>query len=357
MSSSTRPLRRNLARLACVLGALAVALVALELGARAFDPFGISYYRDNNRYFNEAIELPPEAGRPDGRLFQNRPGLELEFTTFRLRTNALGLRSSATADGVTADRSGASAGKRRLLFLGDSVTLGWGVDDEHTWVRRVERAGHGPAGEPLECLNAGHLQYNTIQESDWLHTFGPHLSPDGVILTFVVNDLDDAWAIYQEWQTLLAEAALAGAASRPGPWTRLRGWFHSVEGLVRLARERRAAKTQADRRLERVEDVPHYAEAWPLARAALERMRAFCAERAVPLVVLDHSTPAIPALEAWCAETGTPCYDFRFDDAEWARDIRNSLADAHANELGNQLLAAKALAALADAGLLVEAPR
>ena len=42
-----------------------------------------------------------------------------------------------------------------------------------------------------------------------------------------------------------------------------------------------------------------------------------------------------------------------FTNDESAQDIRNSPADAHANEFGNRLLADKALAALYDAGLLV----
>ena len=76
--------------------------------------------------------------------------------------------------------------------------------------------------------------------------------------------------------------------------------------------------------------------------------------RGIPFVVLDHTTPRIPDVARWCGANDVPCYDLAFSDEEWARDIRNSVADSHANPLGNRLLANKALAALRDAGLLAE---
>lgn len=356
MASSKGVLRRIGVRAALVLFSLAATALVGEALIRATDPFGISYYRDTNRYFNEAIDIPPDAGRPDGRLFQNRRGIELSFTDFDFTTNALGMRSSRTDDGVTVDRSGASAGRSRVLFLGDSVTLAWGVDDGDSWIRTLEREARAADGRPLECLNAGHLQYNTIQESDWLATFGPHLQPDAVVLTYVVNDLDDAWAVYEEWQALLAAGE---AAEGPGgvelARQKLLTWFRGIHGLWHFFDSRREAQTVGEMKLERVEDAPGYAERWPLSEAALDRIAGFCAERGIPFVVLDHTTPRIPGVRAWCEGSGTPYYDFTFTDAEWERDIRNSLADSHANALGNRLLAEKALAALRDAGLLAEA--
>lgn len=347
--------RRLGVRTAAVLVSLALALAAAELFARWANPFGISYYRDTNRYFNAAIDLPPDAARPDGRLFQHRPNTRLELPDFTLVTDGLGLRSATAEDGVTRDRTGASAGKARVLFLGDSVTLGWGVDDEETWVRTLEREGRFADGRALECLNAGHLQYNTLQEHDWLATFGPGLAPDAVVLTFVVNDLDDAWATYLELQRLLAAE---GAAGGPGPLEsarrRLLGAFPGLHGLWTFAASRGAAETVGELRLTRVENAPGYAEGWARSAAALERMRAFCAERGLPFVVLDHTTPRIPDVERWCKGAGVPWYDLTFTDGEWAQDVRNSLADSHANALGNRLLADKALRALRAAGVLAE---
>lgn len=347
--------RRAGVPVALLLLSLALAAVAAEVFARAADPFGISYYGNTNRYFNAAIELPADAARPDGRLFQHRAGVVLGFPSFAFVTNELGLRSGALLDGVKADRTGASAGRARVLFLGDSVTLGWGVDDADTWVRALEREGRFADGRPLECLNAGHLQYNTLQEHDWLAAFGPHLAPDAVVLTFVVNDIDDAWATYQEFQRLLAaESTAEGPGAVERARRRLIGWFPGLHGLWTFQAARREARTIAEQKLERVEDAPGYAEGWERCATALERIREFCAGRGIPLVVLDHTTPRIGDVERWCGRAGVPWYDFSFTDEEWARDVRNSLADTHANALGNRLLADKALAALRDAGLFAE---
>ena len=346
--------RRTVLPAALVLLSLALAIAAVEVFARAANPFGISYYRDTNRYFNSAIELPPEAARPDGRLFQHRPGVALCFPDFAFLTNELGLRSGAQRDGVTADRSGASAGKARILFIGDSVTLGWGVSDADTWVRTLEREARFADGRPLECLNAGHLQYNTLQEHDWLATFGPHLAPDAVVLTFVVNDLDDAWGVYQEFQRLIASDAAQGPGAVERARRRLVGYLPGLHGLWTFFAGRDEARTRGEQKLARVEDAPGYAAGWERAAGALERVRAFCAARGIPLLVLDHTTPRIPDVERWCASAGVPCHAFQFTDDEWARDVRNSLADSHANGLGNRLLADKALRALRDAGICAE---
>ena len=74
------------------------------------------------------------------------------------------------------------------------------------------------------------------------------------------------------------------------------------------------------------------------------------AELGAPLVVFDHSVPRLPDVERWCAAQGVPWFDFTFTAEEWQHPITNSLADAHANRLGNRWLADKALASLRASG-------
>ena len=64
---------------------------------------------------------------------------------------------------------------------------------------------------------------------------------------------------------------------------------------------------------------------------------------------------AVSDFLSWCEERAVPVYDFTFTADEWKLDVRNSPADAHANELGNRLLSDKAQAALRDAGVLAPA--
>jgi len=345
-----RPLRRVALRLGVLVLAAGLAILATEAFARLADPFGISYYRDTNRYFNEAIALPPDAARPDGRLFENAPDVTVPLRTFTFRTEGNGLRTSGAARPTEADGL-------RLLFLGDSVTLAWGVEDEASWIRLLETEARSRAGEPLVCMNAGHLQYNTLQETDWLAAHAEALHPDAVVLTVVVNDTDDAYGTFLQLMTELQQQ------KPPEEWTltekvqaRLPVWFRGLAGLDQFRDEQRTARTAEERSGERLEDTEGYAEGWERVRAGLERARDVCAARGIPLVVLDHTTPRIPDVRRWCEEQGVAVHSFEFTPEEWSLDLRNSAADAHANELGNRLLADKAWRVLADEGLLAAPP-
>jgi hypothetical protein len=349
-------LRRWSVRLLVLLVSLIVTGGLLEFFLRAADPFGISYYQETNRYLNESVEILAEAARPDGRLFQNRAGGEVEFRAFTFAVNGAGVRSHATDDGFDLARDSEHPKAFRILFLGDSVTLAWGVEDEDSWIRIVEREARAPDGRPLECLNAGHLQYNTIQEADWLAANGPALRPDLVVLTYVVNDLDDAYAMYLSF----IAAVEAAKTADPGPLEKTHRWwrgnFPGMVGLMRVIEERWAVRTaDAEAEAVPVDERPEYAAGWARSRSGLERMHELCIALDAPLLILDNSVPRIPAVAPWCKAQDIPWYDLTFTPEEEAQEIRNSLADAHANPLGNRFLADKALRALVDAGFVIPA--
>jgi len=274
--------------------------------------------------------------------------VSLDLASFQFATDGRGLRTGQGASDASPDAT-------RILFLGDSVTLSWGVEDGQAWVRRLERMATAKDGGDLHCMNAGHLQFNTLQEADWFRTHGAALAPDTVVVTVLVNDLtDDAWALYQAWRDAAANAptGLAGAMASA------RGWFRGIEGLLEFRRESVAASAArtANGAEQSVQDHPAYAGGLARVQAGLESMRQTAAALGASLIVFDHTSPEIPAVAEWCRGAGVPCHRFVFSPAEWARDVRNSSADSHANALGNQLLADKAWAALAGEGILAPAP-
>jgi lysophospholipase L1-like esterase len=120
-------------------------------------------------------------------LFEPRPGFDGFSEGTRVRTNSRGLRERELpldkADGVT-----------RLLFLGDSVTFGPGVRDDEPFPRLLE-SRLAEAGA-VETINAAVVGYNTTQELARLENVGLAYRPDVVVLTFVVNDLLDAFSIF-----------------------------------------------------------------------------------------------------------------------------------------------------------------
>lgn len=79
----------------------------------------------------------------------------------------------------------------RIMMLGDSTTLGWGVPLEATVPKLLERElnqGRAPGIDRFEVLNAGVGNYNTVQEVTYYETIGKAFDPDFVVLVFFIND-------------------------------------------------------------------------------------------------------------------------------------------------------------------------
>jgi hypothetical protein len=83
------------------------------------------------------------------------------------------------------------AGTCRVLMLGDSTTLGWGVPVEQTVARILERklnASSVPGCARFEVLNGGVGNYGTVQEFAQYRNRDRFFKPDLVILEYFIND-------------------------------------------------------------------------------------------------------------------------------------------------------------------------
>ncbi|MBI5209283.1 MAG: SGNH/GDSL hydrolase family protein, partial [Elusimicrobia bacterium] len=172
--------------------------------------------------------------------WRNIPGKEgvfenLEFRT-RVRFNSLGLRGPEPAP-ARLDRA-AAPGRRRILALGDSLAVGWGVEEDETFVSRVSR------GRPdWEMLNLGVSGYGTRSEWGLLRRLGPELRPDDVVVAFYLNDPEEsfirlvlpsqpppkrAW-----WQDLCLSAVVRDALQRRDP--REPPYYHRTDARYEAA--------------------------------------------------------------------------------------------------------------------------
>jgi lysophospholipase L1-like esterase len=82
-------------------------------------------------------------------------------------------------------------GTYRIMLLGDSTTFGWGVRQEDTAAKFLERQlnAHLPPGyNKVEVINAGVGNYDTVQEVTYYETRGRAFHPDLVVLVFFIND-------------------------------------------------------------------------------------------------------------------------------------------------------------------------
>ncbi len=84
----------------------------------------------------------------------------------------------------------------RLLCLGDSVTFGYGTENDRTYVRVLESLlrEHRP-NQRFEAINAGIGGFSTLQELLFLKEVGLKFKPDLVIVAFVLNDVLDVESV------------------------------------------------------------------------------------------------------------------------------------------------------------------
>ena len=101
------------------------------------------------------------------------------------RTNSLGYRNPEI---------GPKKGKR-LLFLGDSITFGQGVNEEWTFVRLLENLARAQ-GENWETVNGAVEGLGTNGELAVLNETGLALKPDVVVLDFYLNDFLESPGIF-----------------------------------------------------------------------------------------------------------------------------------------------------------------
>jgi len=194
-----------------------------------------------------------------------RPGVEDEWGGVRVRVNERGLRGVALAPD-------APPGTRRVLFLGDSVTFGFGVADERDlFVSRTGLALSRALDTPVEVLNAGVGGYSPWQERIWLEREGLAYAPDLVVVGFVLNDVTEKLSLVryggtgQGWQLArTAKSALERWASGSALFTLARrGGAVLLFGRdVQLGAARREAMDVS--RLALDPKNPRMARAWEL---------------------------------------------------------------------------------------------
>ena len=119
--------------------------------------------------------------RHDPDLFwTQRPGLETVFAGVPLRLNSLGFRGAEPEP---------RKGGFRIVIMGASPALGWGVREEDTYAALLrERLKAG--GKQVEIINASVIGYSSFQGLKLLRKTVLPLSPDLVVITYGVNDPD-----------------------------------------------------------------------------------------------------------------------------------------------------------------------
>lgn len=167
---------------------LLIALILVELACRVIIPpeSTIRFQQDVDEL--EGLDLNEAAGmiENDPELFWKlAPSTKLpdeSWPFFGIVSNAQSLREDGK---IPVDKP---QGQTRVLFLGDSCTFGYGVDQKQTYVEVAETMLEERLGSSVECINAGVPGYTVFQGYRYLVAKGLDLQPDLVVLNFGWND-------------------------------------------------------------------------------------------------------------------------------------------------------------------------
>ena len=167
-----------------VIFACALILAVGEVGFRAYARYLFSYQDPG-----EIVDLTKEeitSSSPHGGIgWELRPNVDATFRGQPFSTNSQGLRS-------VEHPLKKPAKTYRIVGIGDSVLMGWGVAQGEDFLSLVERELRRRCEPPVEVetINFGVLGYNAIQEYFVLKDKALAYDPDLILLQYAGNDQD-----------------------------------------------------------------------------------------------------------------------------------------------------------------------
>jgi lysophospholipase L1-like esterase len=299
----------------------ALGLIAAEIAIRVFDPLGVSYYEEIARYQRDKLRNPE----------RHQPGLRRTYQGVEMAFNELGFRDRPVEP--------RQPGELRVVVLGDSIALGWGVAASDTFGENLERRLRRRLARPVRTINTGVASYNTDQELRVLQRYGDLLVPDLVVLLYAQNDVNlRAWTVAHQGGALQSVRRIAG-----------KSWLYRLLQHVRQYARWQPAPTPIDRT----------APGWRNSMQAMAAIGRYCRAREIPLLAIlarRHREPLNEALREDLSQLAAR-ENFLFADAlPWfeGRDIRrltNSVVDRHLNGRGLDILAEATTRLIVDADL------
>jgi lysophospholipase L1-like esterase len=160
--------------------AILLGCVAMEVALRVIFAHSLDFSMEMWKY---AVELKRPVANPE-LSFAHAPNRSAFLMGVPVSINSEGLRDREFSLEKPPD-------VYRVMMLGDSTTFGWGVKDEDTAAKFLERKLNAnlPAGySRAEVMNAGVGNYDTVQEVTYYETIGWKYHPDLIVLVFFIND-------------------------------------------------------------------------------------------------------------------------------------------------------------------------
>ncbi len=160
---------------------MVLCLAIVEAGVRLLADDGMQYDLEMWKY----ARAMKRVSAIEGVGHDHVPGTSARLMGVDVRINSTGQRNPEVLRPKPED-------VYRIVMLGDSLTFGWGVEEEETSSRRLERKLNAARadGKRVSIVNAGVGNYNTKMQAAWLVAEGDMYEPDMIILNYFINDAE-----------------------------------------------------------------------------------------------------------------------------------------------------------------------
>lgn len=157
---------------------LAIVTMLLEISLRLAYPF---YFNYNTEMWRYSVLLKRASPNPNVS-HEHVPNSEAFLYGVDVKINSYGFRDKEYSLKKPENTY-------RILVLGDSFTLGWGVPIKDVYSEVLEKMlNENIKGKKFEVINTALGNYNTQMEYEFLKEKGLKLNPDMVIVGFYPND-------------------------------------------------------------------------------------------------------------------------------------------------------------------------
>lgn len=150
------------------------AEIIIRLKNSKMDNYDIEMWRYSNLLKRKSNNLLMD--------FEHQKNKTAKLQKVDIRINNFGLRG--------ADVSAKKSSERRILFLGGSITLGWGVEQNKTITSKIQKKFNEKKYD-VEVLNAGIGNYNATRYITRYFTNLEELQPTDIVIHYFLRDAEN----------------------------------------------------------------------------------------------------------------------------------------------------------------------
>ena len=299
-------------------------LFIVELGFRFYSNFTLIYDVEMHKYATKLKKRSPI----NGLTHEHIPFSEANLMGVDIAINNSGFRE----DIPTTQKTG---NEKRIVFVGSSITMGWGVPYDSVFTTRIEKQlNKMNEGLSINVINTGIGNYNSVLHAILIENKIDSLQPDQVVLHYFINDAEEL------------------AAGTQNVFVK---YFYSVAYYyIRIKQTLHSSKNQYKSMGEYYSDLyMENSKGWLEAQKAIVKIKNLCDSKNINFLVLiqpDLHNLADNSLQKKCHETIKGFFiknDIKFQDLfdsfqkeleENPRTIWVNKDDPHPNSKGHDII-------------------